>query len=40
MWEKFKALEPKTKWGITIVLAVLVVLAAIYGSPLQGVPSS
>jgi len=39
MWEKFKELNPKVKWGITIALAVLIVLAAIYGSPSSDVVS-
>ena len=33
MWEKFQALEPKVKWGIVITVAVLFVLAAVFGSP-------
>ena len=33
MWEKFKALEPKIKWGIVIAAAVLFILAAVFGSP-------
>ena len=33
MWEKFKALSPKVKWGIAIVIAVVAVLSAMYGSP-------
>jgi hypothetical protein len=39
MWAKFQALSPKVKWGITIVVAVLIVLAAIYGSPSSDVVS-
>jgi hypothetical protein len=33
MWAKFQALEPRVKWGIVIAVAVLFVLAAVYGSP-------
>jgi len=33
MWAKFQSLEPKMKWGIVIAVAVLFVLAAVFGSP-------
>ena len=39
MWEKFQALEPRVKWGIVIAVAVLFVLAAVYGSPSPSVVS-
>jgi hypothetical protein len=39
MWKKFKELNPKVKWGITIVVAVIVVVAAIWGSPSPDVSS-
>ena len=39
MWVKFQTLDVKVKWGIAIVIAVLFVLAAIYGSPSQPVVS-
>jgi len=39
MWTKFQALEPGVKWGIVIVVAVIFVLAAVYGSPSPSVVS-
>ena len=39
MWEKFKALSPKAKWGIAIVVAVLIVLSVMYGSPSPQAPA-
>ena len=39
MWEKFKELNPKVKWGITISVVVIVVVAAIWGSPSPQAPA-
>ena len=39
MWVKFQTLDPKVKWVIGVVIAVMFVLAAIYGSPSSDVVS-